>query len=51
METELVPIRRRAAELRAEPSLLDDALATGAAHCRTLAAETMRGVRDRMGFE
>ena len=51
METELVPIRTRAEELRAEPSLVDDALASGAAHCRDLAKETMREVRDRMGFD
>jgi tryptophanyl-tRNA synthetase len=51
METELVPIRRRAELLRAQPELLNDALASGAAKCRALAAETMRGVRDRMGFE
>jgi tryptophanyl-tRNA synthetase len=50
METELVPIRRRAELLRDEPARVDDALASGAAHCRTLATETMRGVRDRMGF-
>jgi tryptophanyl-tRNA synthetase len=51
METELVPIRRRAELLRAQPELVNDALASGAAKCRALAAETMRGVRDRMGFE
>ncbi|HEY2026107.1 MAG TPA: tryptophan--tRNA ligase [Gemmatimonadaceae bacterium] len=50
METELVPIRRRAELLRAEPEMLNDALASGAAKCRALATETMRGVRDRMGF-
>jgi tryptophanyl-tRNA synthetase len=51
IETELVPIRRRAEELRAAPALVDDALATGAARCRSLATETMREVRDRMGFQ
>jgi tryptophanyl-tRNA synthetase len=50
METELVPIRSRAAELRANPGLLDDALGAGAAKCRTVAKETMRAVRDTMGF-
>ena len=50
MEVELVPIRSRAAELRANPARLDAALAAGAAKCRTVAKETMRGVRDRMGF-
>jgi tryptophanyl-tRNA synthetase len=50
MEGELVPIRRRAEQLRAEPRLVDDALARGAASCRVLAADTMREVRQRMGF-
>jgi tryptophanyl-tRNA synthetase len=51
MEVELVPIRKRAERLRAEPKLVDDALAKGAAAVSVLAKETMRGVRDRMGFE
>ena len=51
METELVPIRGRAAVLRDDPSRMDAALATGAERCRTLARETMRGVRERMGFD
>ena len=50
METELVPIRRRAEALRAEPARVDDALAAGARHCLVLAEETMGGVRDLMGF-
>jgi tryptophanyl-tRNA synthetase len=50
METELVPIRSRAEELRARPQLVEDALALGAEKCRVIARETMRGVRDRMGF-
>src|ERR1700738_2743530 len=37
MEAELTPIRRRAEQLRAEPELVDAALASGAAHCRRLA--------------
>jgi tryptophanyl-tRNA synthetase len=51
MERELVPIRTRAEQLRAEPTLVDDALASGAARCREIAKETMREVRDRMGFD
>jgi tryptophanyl-tRNA synthetase len=51
MDAELTPIRRRAEQLRAEPEQVDAALASGAAHCRQLAGETMRAVRDRMGFE
>jgi len=50
METELVPIRARARRFAEEPALVEDALATGAARARELAAETMRGVRERMGF-
>lgn len=51
IETELVPIRRRAELLRQEPQRVDDALAAGAAKVRTIAEETMREVRDRMGFD
>ena len=51
IETELAPIRSRAAQLAAEPALVEDALASGAAKAKVLAAETMRGVRDRMGFD
>lgn len=50
MEQELSPIRRRAAELAANPALVDDALAAGADTCRAMARETMAEVRDRMGF-
>src|SRR5690242_18692027 len=50
MEAELVPIRRRAAELASAPMEIDEALAAGADHCRAIARETMRDVRDRMGF-
>jgi tryptophanyl-tRNA synthetase len=50
IETELVPIRSRAQRLAAEPALIEDALATGAARARAMAKDTMRGVRERMGF-
>jgi tryptophanyl-tRNA synthetase len=50
IETELVPIRQRAAELAAKPAQIDEALASGAERCRRLARETMTAVRDRMGF-
>src|SRR5512142_488263 len=50
MDTELTPIRRRAAEIEANPQMVDDALATGAAHCRTIARETMGEVKERMGL-
>src|SRR5919202_844212 len=51
MQTELTPIRRRAAELRANPERVDDALADGAAQCRRDARETLGEVRERMGFD
>jgi tryptophanyl-tRNA synthetase len=51
MEQELVPIRRRAEELRVHPTAVEEALAAGAANCRKIAKETMHGVRDRMGFD
>jgi tryptophanyl-tRNA synthetase len=51
MQAELTPIRRRAAELRANPERVDDALADGAAQCRRLARETLDEVRERMGFD
>jgi tryptophanyl-tRNA synthetase len=51
MVTELTPIRRRARELRERPERVNDALADGAARASKLAKETMREVRDRMGFD
>ena len=50
MERELVPIRRKAAELAQQPAEVSEALAAGADRCRRLARETMDAVRDRMGF-
>jgi tryptophanyl-tRNA synthetase len=50
MERELVPIRSRAAEIAAVPSLVDDALAAGAQQARAVAVETMREVKERMGL-
>jgi tryptophanyl-tRNA synthetase len=50
MEVELVPIRRRAAELAERPSDVEDALASGASRCRRVARETIDTVRERMGF-
>jgi len=51
MEPELAPIRRRADELKANPKLVDEALDAGTAKCTTMARETLRAVRDRMGFD
>jgi tryptophanyl-tRNA synthetase len=50
MEEELVPIRGRAAALRADPGQVSDALAAGAERCRGIARETMREVRGAMGL-
>jgi tryptophanyl-tRNA synthetase len=50
VEEELVPIRGRAAVLRADPGQVSDALAEGAERCRAIARETMREVRDAMGI-
>lgn len=46
----LAPIRERAAELKAHPERVREALARGAEHCRGLARETMAQVRDIMGL-
>ncbi len=51
MERELVPIRSRAATLKNEPRRVEDALASGAERCRSIARETLREVRDRMGID
>lgn len=46
----LTPIRERAAELTARPEQVVELLGAGAGKARQLAGETMREVRDRMGF-
>jgi tryptophanyl-tRNA synthetase len=51
MMAELDPIRARAAELQADPSLVKDALAEGAVRARKIARETMDHVRERMGLD
>jgi tryptophanyl-tRNA synthetase len=50
MEAALGPIRTRAAELTADPGRVSDTLASGAERAGAIARETMREVRDRMGF-
>src|SRR5688572_19801296 len=50
MAAVLAPIRERAAELAAAPERVDEILAIGAERARALARETIREVRDRMGF-
>ncbi len=46
----LAPIRERALQLQEDPDRVDEILAEGAAAARRQASETMREVRDRMGF-
>ncbi len=50
IKRELDPIRERAAELRERPELVRGVLEQGAARCRSIAAETMREVKQRMGL-
>jgi tryptophanyl-tRNA synthetase len=46
----LAPIRERALQLQEEPGRVDEILADGASAARRRASETLREVRDRMGF-
>ncbi len=50
MERALAPIRARAEALRAQPEVVEDALAAGAATARGIARETMHDVKARMGL-
>ena len=50
MVRELTPIQSRAAELKANPKLVDEALASGTARCASEASRTIGEVRDRMGM-
>lgn len=47
---EFEPMRARASEYRAHPERVREILGDGAAHCRSIARETMREVRERMGL-
>ena len=51
IDQELVPIRARAQELAQQPRRVDEVLDAGASACRTIAQETMRDVRERMGLD
>lgn len=46
----LAPVRERAAEYAARPERVTEVLAEGARRARTIAQETMRDVRAKMGF-
>jgi tryptophanyl-tRNA synthetase len=50
MMQELTPIRARAEELRARPDYVTDVLHAGAEHCRAIARETLREVKEHMGL-
>jgi tryptophanyl-tRNA synthetase len=50
MMRELDPIRARAEELRANPARVREILAAGAERCRTIASETIREAKERMGL-
>jgi tryptophanyl-tRNA synthetase len=50
METELAPIRRRAAEVTADSGIVDAALSAGAERAGSVARATMLEVRSRMGL-
>ena len=50
MARTLAPMRERAAALTADPAGVERTLAAGAEVARTRAAETLREVKDRMGF-
>lgn len=50
METELAPVRARAAELKADPAIVADALDAGTEHAGTVARETVREVKQVMGL-
>jgi len=50
METELAPIRAKAADLRGNPSVLDEALGDGGSRARAVARETLLETRARMGL-
>jgi tryptophanyl-tRNA synthetase len=50
MDETLSPIRERAAAIQADPGGVDAILGDGAAKARTIAQETMRETKDRMGL-
>src|SRR6476659_2152685 len=50
MNMELAPIRARAAEIRANPEIVDQVIGDGAATARRVASGTIREVKERMGL-
>jgi tryptophanyl-tRNA synthetase len=51
MDATLAPIRARAEEIRAQPTLIDQVLGDGATEASAIAGQTMRDVRSRMGLD
>ncbi|MGI8619345.1 MAG: tryptophan--tRNA ligase [Gemmatimonadaceae bacterium] len=50
MTKELTPLRERAAEIRADPATVKTVLRAGAEKAHAIAKDTMREVKERMGF-
>jgi tryptophanyl-tRNA synthetase len=50
METELRPIRERAAEVRSRPEEINEILRAGASRARSIASETLREAKELMGL-
>jgi tryptophanyl-tRNA synthetase len=50
MNAELTPIRLNAEAIRAEPAMVEDALAEGGRRARGVASETMAAVKESMGL-
>jgi tryptophanyl-tRNA synthetase len=50
METELRPIRERAAEVKSRPNEINEILGDGAARARSIASETLREAKELMGL-
>ncbi len=50
MMLELTPIRTRAAELAAHPTVVTEALAAGTAHAQSIASQTLTAAKERMGL-
>lgn len=50
MMEELTPIQERAKALKENPSLVMDALFTGARRCKEIASAVMEEVRERTGL-
>ena len=50
LNSALAPLRERRAELAAQPALVNDILADGAARAQAIANDTLRAVKEAMGL-